>query len=112
MPKDISLTLKDHTFTLRLDMTAIADIQEFTGVDLLNGGKDAQEELKKARVLTGALYALAGGEETNLTLREFGRLLDMPNMQIAMECMSLVFARDSSPSEEGAEGKANMKPKG
>jgi hypothetical protein len=109
MQKEVTLTLKDYTFTLRLDMTAISDIEDLTGVDLLNGGTSAQEDLKKPRVLTGALYALAGASETGMTQREFGRLLDIESMQLAMQKMGEVFSRDASPAEEGAEGKAKRK---
>lgn len=110
--KPVELNLHNHTFNLRMDMTAIGDIQELTGVDLLNGGKQAQEELRKPRVITATLYALAGGEETQMTLREFGRLLDVQHLEHAMKQLQEVFTRDASPAEEPAEGKVKGKPAG
>jgi hypothetical protein len=103
----ILLQLGEHEFRLRLDMTACADLEAQTGISLLNGGKVAQDALRQDGNIRTALWAFAGGEDTGLTPREFGRLVGLEDLEHAMSCLSSMFTRDlPKPREGGGSGKA------
>lgn len=105
---DTTLTLGEHTFNLRLDMTAISDIQEHAGVDLLNGGPEAQARLQEPSIIRTALWAFCGGEDTGKTPRQFGRLLTIEHLPLAVAAITGMFARDAAEpdGDERPAGKA------
>jgi hypothetical protein len=110
VPERVTLKLGKREFDLTIDMTAIGDISEHTNVDLLSGGVDAQRALARPENFKTALWAFAGGSDTGLTPREFGRLLTPALMPAASEAVNRIFARDVNEPEEVGSGNASEAP--
>ncbi len=101
-----SITINQKEIALRLTMRRVRLFQEHVGIDLLNSkGKDVQKALATPGGITGALYALAGGEKgTGVPFEEFEDAIDLHDLPKIAEQLQLVFQRDTP--EEGGEGNA------
>jgi hypothetical protein len=105
---DVTINLNGITYTLRLDITAMADFEQATGKHVLQFIKpifDAAHKIFKAgnlddfealggdvvtrlidddiitaHDLQALLWACAGGEDSGLTMREAGRLIHTGNI--------------------------------
>lgn len=83
---------------LRLDNAALADIHEHTGINLLAPTDGAVQELLSPGNFNTVIWALLGGEDSDLTAREVGRWIDMDNME---ELADTVFQLISGDKDEG-----------
>ena len=97
-----TLSLGEREFAMRLDMTAVRDLMDHAGVDLLSGGKSAQEAMRDTRNIGTVLWCLCGAEDTGLTAREFGRLIPVEDLPAAMEAVRGMFTRDLPDAKESA----------
>ena len=102
--KPVTLKLGEREFSMRLDMTSVSDLQEHANIDLLAGGKEAQARMQSGVGIGVVLWALAGGEDTGLSPREFGRLIGIEELPAAMSAIREVFARDAAPDEPASAG--------
>lgn len=75
MRKTISITL-DRERNLRLDLNAMAEFEEVTGISLFTIG----DKLQEARYLRALLYASLKSAGEKMTIEEVGAEITMDNM--------------------------------
>lgn len=75
MRKTISITL-DRERNLRLDLNAMAEFEEVTGISLFTIG----DKLQEARYLRALLYSTLKSAGEKITIEEVGSEITMDNM--------------------------------
>jgi hypothetical protein len=93
----------DAKLELRLTMRRVELLEEHAGIDLLNAkGDEIGATLRTARGITGALYALAGGEsEVGMTREAFADTVSLTDLAPLARKIEAVFARDAGTGDSG-----------
>jgi hypothetical protein len=100
MKKKIAITLDRERF-LRLDLNAMAEFEEVTGISLFTIG----DKLQEARYLRALLFATLKSAGEKMTIEEVGAEITMTNMSYIGEKIQELMAISYGNQEDESDGK-------
>lgn len=94
MARKATLVLSDDiTLELRLNFAVMAEIEDATGIDLMDKG--GSQNIMKAKRLPVALVLMAGGErKAGVTAKQVAEALDPDSLEAVGEALTTLFQRD------------------
>lgn len=98
--KKIKLGGEDRELTVT--MAALWDIEEHTGINLLGSEAVELSEFQHPKRFSATLWALLGGEDSGLSIREVGKFITLDNMDELSEALFALLRDD-----EGEGGSKN-----
>ena len=109
--EDIKLPVRntivlDHERPLRMDMAVLYDFEDATGKSVLNGDN---VDLKSIKELSAIVWAMVGGADCDLTIRQVARLITGENMLSTIETVIglLYTALPKAQTSTGGEDPGN-----
>jgi hypothetical protein len=101
LKKTRKITLGGEDRELTVTMAALWDIEEQAGINLLSGDEISLSEFQHPKRFSATLWALLGGEDSGLTIREVGKMITLDNMDDLSEAL-FALLRDDSQDEGGS----------